>query len=295
MVHSLAKDYLLQAILEQLMTLPAYSLKEKEEIIFSNYFYSKASKLVFRKRRHKHIEINRYFGNSDGLKQTVQSMYQPPNLSERFSFSFFSLPKLYRYLGLAALSALVAAFFLNGETFQIILAKLTFFFLFVYSILIFWAILSIKTMQIETVFLNTSRVLEKIVSYLSQLNDANTDGFHNKVKIISESIIEDEISSLGYQEKKAYLFHALFGFYCSFMTVFIAGDVFVSLIKWISVVLGFESFRFIQELSLESLAFFMFSVGATFSKYMRDSGLQYRNEKLRQSLVILRNRFGPFA
>ncbi|MBE9077972.1 hypothetical protein IQ241_11825 [Romeria aff. gracilis LEGE 07310] len=125
MVHSLAKDYLLQAILEQLMTLPAYSLKEKEEIIFSNYFYSEASKLVFRKRRHKYIEINRYFGNSDGLKQTVQSMYQPPNLSERFSFSFFSLPKLYRYLGLAALSALVAAFFLNGETFQIILANWT--------------------------------------------------------------------------------------------------------------------------------------------------------------------------
>lgn len=142
----------------------------------------------------------------------------------------------------------------------------------------------------ESTFSILDRLLDEIKNYIGDFKgiNSNKNDMHTQAYLIIENFIRDEISGLDYDWKKINVFSILFAFFLSLIFVYISGDIFVTMIKWIANYMGFGNFKFIRKLNAEGLALLiLFPLSIAFSKDIVISSLKERNKLLRRSLAII--------
>jgi hypothetical protein len=285
------KEELLRLVLHDIMSLPAYCLKKQYREIFERYAYKEFHKSV------NSLSIQEYPSISDENSQqnlSLKRIYIQPTWWKIFRFSVSSLPNLDKKIFCIVIITFCLGFLSKIDNLWIRLAGLIFVLIFGYSFLIFGLRFSAWHGRINSTFSVINRVLDKIYSYADNLDNIEKLGkgrLIGKSNFICENLIEDEISSLGYSLQKINFFQIFFAFSISFIVVYLSGDGYITMIQWIANHLDFGNIEFIKKMNVGTFAtFILFPIGIAISKDIVVSGLQKRNERLRQSLAIFRDR-----
>jgi hypothetical protein len=290
------KENLLKAVLGHLMSLPAYKLRDKYQQIFDDYTCLELSKSITRKSLKKNSPKS---NDPSALIKSNELVYLLPSQWKIYWYSFESLPNKDKNIGWIVIASFFGGFlFRIGVKFNnslVALAGAISLLIFLYSFLIYGLRLNLWIQNVQITFSILRKVLNNIYSYIDAIGEIDEEKLHNKVEMISKNIIEDELSSLSYRSKRVNVFNLVFAFLISFIVVYISGNTFIIYTKWIAEHLGFGDFEFIKKLSMESFAIFiLFPISVALSRDVVISGLQQRNQDLRQSLAILKDRFEDY-
>jgi Domain of unknown function (DUF4351) len=287
--YDIAEGKILQRVLDLLMVLPAYKLKNKDPEIFFNYAFAELHKLIKKHNSEKNLPTSDSLSSGE---KAIHEIYNSPSWWEIWSLSFTTLSRKNNQIGyVAAISFTIG---LLSKIYDApILIRAIVALIFAYSFLIYGLKLTAHSTDIKSTFSSLDTIIRKINEYIKtlarkDLNKLNDEKLFSKASLISKNIIEDDISSLSYYSNKLNLFHIFFALFISFIIVYISGDTFIIYIKWIAKELGFNDFDFLNKKE-KFAVFILFPTGLALSKDMVASGSQRRNQLLRQSLVSLKD------
>ncbi len=282
------EEELFNTVFSQMTMLPAYKFKHKSLEILKQYSYIELNKSI-RKKTLKNV--SRIDNDYDRSNNSIVEIYQRPNQRQIFSFSFSLLSDSDKRIGLIAIMSLAFAFLTRTSNFWLIAVGASGILIFSLFLLIYSIQFSMFYSDVQNTFSKINRILDDVNDYIFNFADIDETNLEKKVYKILKHIIEDDISSLDYEWKKIHIFNILFAFILSFLCVYISGDILVQGIKLIADHLSFGDFDLIEELNEEKLAtFILFPIGIAISKDTVISCLKKRNQRLRQSLVIVENR-----
>lgn len=282
------KDQLLEMVLDALMDLPAYRLKGKYKDTFEKYCYLELHKRTLSHSIKKTTERN---GNDITPFLPISELYKQPNSLEKWIFSIESLPDHDKNTGWITLIFFGCAFLIKVDNPWLQLLGGLSLFVSYFSFLIlsfrffFW-----HKQNIDLTFSIINGILRNIYEYTNYVDNINQKNVFDKASMISESLIEDEIASLDYRQKKVNLFHMLFSFFCCIVITIFLGDMLIIFIKNAANVLTIADYEIIKKLNKENFSLlFLFPIGVALSRDILASALQERHLLLRQSLAILKS------
>lgn len=279
---------LLDIVLKNMLSLPAYKLKNKDDKILDQYkiFIKRNQSIKKPTLEQAHKQRTNYY---DTQNVSIYEISQSFNILKLFWFTFNSL---HTYQILVSLTVLVFFAYvfvrINHILFSILgtIILLVFSYLLLHKAIQFFMYFS----DVKKTFDKINLMLNDIKKYIPIFESSNEDENIITNKIL-KNLIEVDISDLDYQWKKINIFSILFAFLISLLIVYISGDDLIELIKWLANVLNFNNFKFIENLNRETFAFLiLFPIGIALAKDIIVSGLQQRNKRLRQSLAIVENR-----
>ncbi len=283
--QSSKKDKVLKIIIGDIMSLPAYELKKEYKKVFEHYALEELNKSI------NNNKLNNYSNDNKISHKSIKEIYQSPSRWKTLKFSFISLPDNDKITGYIALVSFGLAFLIKTNLVWLQLVGLIFLLTFVFSFLRYGLRFNEWNSYVKNTFFIVNDLLERAESYIDRFSSISDTKLHEKADIISENLIEDEVSSLQYRLKKVNLFNIAFAFFMSLTFVLFLGENSVTYIKLIANFLRLGNLQFVQQLNIEKLALFvLFPVGIAMSKDIVVSGLQQRNDRLRRSLVILKDR-----
>lgn len=165
--------------------------------------------------------------------------------------------------------------------------------------LLVWEILFIKFSfdynmwysKVESVCNIFSTFIKTIDDYINAFEKFYEPNLQKKADILSKSIVEDEISSLNYRLRKVDIYTIATALAGSLLIAYVAGDTLSWGITNIAQSINFGDSEFIKQLNLEKLiTLILFPFILNSSKEIFITDLQKRNQRLKQSLLILENR-----
>lgn len=182
-----------EIVFENLRRLPAYKVSNRNKEIFKKYVLAEWNKAIQKNTtQESDVSIE---------KQYISDIYRKPNQLKIFFFSFRSLPKMYKHLGLVAvIFCLLAYFFVRSESIVLALLGALFFLVCAISLLICGIQFGIWYSYTESTFSILDRLLDEIKNYIGDFKsiNSNKNDMHTKAYLIIENFIRNEISGLDY-------------------------------------------------------------------------------------------------
>lgn len=171
-------ERLQKIVFENLMSLPAYRLRGKNREIFKKYVYAELDRDTQKSTIQKGLERNE--------EKSISEIYQKPSQLKIFLFSFRSLPKKYKRLGLVAVMFLPFAFFVrNSNTISIlfgVFSLLSFEFLF----LAYGTQLGTWYSYTQSTFSIINRLVDEIESYVEDLKSSDIINKDNSLRMVKK-------------------------------------------------------------------------------------------------------------
>lgn len=282
------REQLMKMVLEDLMNLPAYRLKGEYKDIFEQYSLSELRRKV---SSYSIDQSNENKKDNHNYHLYISKLYQKPRVLGRWIFSFRSLPEKDKLMGWLSIFSCVCMFLIKiDHLFAKLLGSIAIL-VFYFSCLRFCLrFLLWQKQNVDLTFSIVNGILQNIDDYTSQMQNITQNNIHSKAFMISESLIEDDISSLNYRLRKVNLIHILYASLLCIVFVYVSTSEWIDIIKRIAILLNFGDFKIITNLNKENFTLlFLFPLGIAFLKDVFISSLQKRNQCLRRSLVILRH------
>ena len=280
------KEQLRPIVFKNLMRLPAYKLKDTQQKVFREYELAELNRLIKNKKlRKSDVESEEY-------ELTNESILKPQKYNQLkillLAVNLFN--SKYKRLAFIAIVSFALGWFVKANNLYLIIFDLICFLSFIFSFLICVIQFGMWYSYVESTFSLINRNLNNIEDYINDFESINESDLQAKARIITENIVNTEISGLTYDLRRFDLFNILFAFFLSWLFVYIVGDTFIDEIKWIAKILKVGDFEVIKNLNTETFVFLiLIPVGINLSKYIIISGLKERNKRLQKSIVIIKS------
>ncbi len=291
-----------ERVIEELKTLPAFSLRKTSKETLVDFFAKRISKNIDSNNIEDVKNSIRGSANKDSLPTPIQKVNKLPNWFGRLKISFEILSQRDKTLGYFSLFLFIIALLRKFLNISIpIPLSLSIILILLFTFLNFSYRLGKLNTNIEATFSQIRRLLKPSNDYAQdflnefnarKFNEFSDDFIHEKSEIISKNIIEDEISGLDYALKSANWFYLLYPSCLTFIVIYVSGDALGVLIKSMADFLGFKDLQFFKDLTIEGLStLVLFPIFFNLSKDMVALNLGVRNKLLKRSLAILEDRF----
>ncbi|MDJ0598190.1 MAG: hypothetical protein QNJ37_05045 [Crocosphaera sp.] len=280
------QEQLFDLVFRNLMSLPAYKLKNQYQKIFEQYIRTEFRKAIRKQEVEEHSLISR----NNRINQSIIDIYQKPNRLQMIWFSFLWLPNRDKQIFLFSIISFFISFLVRNSNLWLILFGGVSLLIFQLSFTIFGIRFGTFYSFVEGTFYQIDIIFDKIKDYVFNLRNIDDNNLNIEADEIIKNIIEDDMLSLDYDWKKINVFIIVFASVISFLVVYISGDSLVIAIQYIANMLNFGDFELIKNLDSEKLAtFILFPIGLALGKDTFMAGLKQRHKRLKQSLDIIEN------
>lgn len=278
-----SEEQFLDIVFNNLMSLPAYRLKNKYREIFQQFAYTELNKLI----KNQSLTTSLMMRNNYKINnQFISEVYKRPNKWERVLFSFRTLPNIYKLTGWMAIISFLFSFLIKSSNLLLILIGVICSLIFLVSSFIYWMNLSFWDFYVEGTFFTIETRLDDIKEYIRNFGDINEKNLHRRANKITISIINNDLSILKYRLRKIDSFNIVFAVSITVVAVYVLGDSFIDDIKWIANNLNFGDFKYIKELDIQKFTASIFGIGIVLGRGIMISALEQKEKDLNKSMDI---------
>lgn len=283
-----AEKELRDFVFDDLISLPAYKLEGRSQQALKKY-------ILYEDKKSSNSEFsNSSSTTSDGKDKSDKSLfekYRDPNQAEIWFFSLNTFVNGQKSLTLILLVSFLFALLARSSNVSILLIGVISFLVFITSFLAFGFQFIMWHLNVANTFSLIKQTHKNARDYVITFRSIDKNSIFLKANLIVENIIEDRISSLSYDLWKRSFYNLVFAFSLCWLFISIFGNTFIEEIKWIATFLNFGDLKVVKSLDTETFVFLvLFPFGISLSDFLIVSSLQQRDKRLRQSLVIVKNR-----